>query len=80
MTALTIYSDDFDEKDEVSGGFSGKVFLDPGTGENVPGVAFGGVSEAMKHLCESDVEVDEIVFCYRDEERGQMFRKFKVSK
>lgn len=79
MRALTIYSDDFDEKDEISEGFSGRVFLDPGTGENVSGVAFGNISEAMKYLVETKIEVDEIMFCYLDETKGQMFKKFKVS-
>jgi hypothetical protein len=77
---LTIYSDDYDESDSVSDGMSGRIFLDPGKDDAERGTAFGKLlSDAMMHIVNSDVKIDEIVICYKDRKSGQMFKRFKIN-
>ena len=75
---LTIYSEDYDERDAVSDGMSGAVFLDPCGGEG-DGIHFGKrLSDAMTYIANNRVKVDDVVFCYRDGKCGQMFMRFNV--
>jgi len=68
---LTIYSDDYDEKDSISDGMSGKIFLDPGKNDNGIGTDFGKLlSDALMHVVNENVKIDEIVFCYKDRKYG----------
>ena len=69
---LTIYSDDYDERESVSDGMSGKVFLDPGKDDKEKiGTDFGKLlSDALMYVVNENVKIDEIVFCYRDKKYG----------
>jgi hypothetical protein len=68
---LTIYSDDYDEVDSVSDGMSGKIFLDPGKNDNGIGTDFGKfLSDALMYVVNENVNIDEIVFCYKDKKYG----------
>ena len=69
---LTIYSDDYDEMDSASDGMSGKILLDPGKyDEEKIGTDFGKLmSDALMHIVNKNVKIDEILFCYRDRKYG----------
>ena len=72
---LTIYTDDFDKRDSISGGFSGNVFLE-GKERFFRGDLSRNLTEALKRILdEGGEEIDEIVFCFRVGE-GQFFRRF----
>jgi hypothetical protein len=71
---LTIYTDDYDIGDSISDGFSGDVFIENGN----TGVMFKkDLSKALKHIVDNKIEIDEIMFCYRDL-NDHMFKKFNV--
>ena len=79
---LTIYTDDYDEKDSISDGMSGQVFLevDENNKTEIRGIAFGRLmSDALTHVVNTNTKIDTIMFCYRDKKLGQMFKKFKIS-
>ena len=77
---LTIYSEDFDRKDSVSDGLSGRIFLDPnGREKEGRGIPFGrNLSEALGRISRENIPVEEILFCYVDGE-DQVFRRFFVT-
>jgi hypothetical protein len=71
---LTIYTNDYDTEDSISNGFSGDVFIENGT----TGIWFKkDLSGALKHIVKNNIEISEIMFCYRDS-NDQMFKKFAV--
>lgn len=78
---LTIYTDDYDEQDSISDGMSGRVFLDTDENETeIRGIDFGKkLSDALMHVVNTNTKIDTIMFCYRDKNLGQMFKKFKIS-
>lgn len=71
---LTVYTDDFDDEDSVSKGFSGKVFVE---GKS-HGKSFDSLSHSLKHIVENNIEIDEICFNYRDG-KYQMYKRFDVN-
>jgi hypothetical protein len=74
---LTIYSDDFDESENVAGnGMSGHAFLE----ENGRGECFGKANKALAYVARLGLAVDTLTYCYRLPSTGeQMFRKFKLT-
>lgn len=71
---LTIYTNDYDTEDSISNGFSGDVFIEDGNS----GKHFQkDLSNALKYLVQHNVEINEILFCYRDG-NDQMFKKFMI--
>lgn len=79
---LTIYTDDYDDQDSISDGMSGQVFLDVDENDKseIRGTAFGKImSDALMYVVNTNTKIDTIMFCYRDKNLGQMFKKFKIS-
>lgn len=68
---LTVYTNDFDEKDSISDGFSGDVFIE----DKTSGKHFRkNLSSALKYVADNNIHLDEILFCYRDGEEQKFLR------
>ena len=74
---LTIYTEDYDEKDEISDGFCGDVLLDGAEKRFYAGTMSENLSEALKCSLDERINIDEIVFCYRDGNE-QKFMRFNI--
>ena len=77
MNTLTIYSPDYDSKENiVNNGMSGKAFLDM---DNRIGKPFPDMDKALDYIVENNINIDQIEFNYLSED-AQMFKKFNVSR
>lgn len=76
---LSIYTEDFDEEDSVSDGFSGMVFVENKTcGKDFKKDSLSeNITDALKYVLENGVSIDEIVLNYRDGNE-QKFKKMKI--
>lgn len=76
MTTLTIYSNNFDEKDGIANnGMSGKAFLDV---DNLTGVPFDNMDTALDYITTNNVEIHRVEFNYVDKSGVQVFKKFMI--
>lgn len=76
MNTLTIYTPDYDSKENiVNNGLSGKAFLDM---DNRIGTPFPDMDKALEYIVENNIVIDQIEFDYLSEDT-QMFKKFSVS-
>lgn len=73
---LTVYSNNYDSYSYVVGrGMSGKVFLENGK----KGIEFTSVEKALDYIAQTNIQLDEIVYCYQVN-GVQMFKKFPLVK
>ena len=75
---LTIYTEDFDEKDAISDGLCGDVFIDGAEKRFYRGTLSQNLSDALKCSLEENIDINEIVICYRSKNE-QRFRRFSVN-
>ena len=79
MTALTIYTSNFDSRENVHGkGMSGKVFLEMVEGVAEDGASFGSIDEALDHCASSGTKPERIDFHYLSKDGTQKFWKFTI--
>ena len=79
MTVLTIYTENFDSKENVYGkGMSGKVFLESWDGDAEDGANFNSIDEALDYCAENELKPNRIDFHYLAKDGTQMFCKFAV--
>ncbi len=73
---LTVYSNNYDSYSYVVGrGMSGKVFIENGKS----GKEFASVEKALDYVAKTNIQLDEIVYCYQLN-GTQMFKKFPLVK
>lgn len=72
---LTVYSNNYDAYSYVVGrGMSGKVFLENGKS----GREFESVEKALDYVAKTNIQLDEIVYCYQVN-GTQLFKKFPLA-
>lgn len=73
MVVLTIYTNEYDSREDIVGnGMSGKVFLEgSGTGRE-----FKTVDEALDHCVEHGINIDQLAIMYLSADGGQKFMRF----
>jgi hypothetical protein len=79
MTVLTIYTSDYDSRENVHGkGMSGKVFVENVEGEAEDGAAFKSIDQALDYCASSGTMPERIDFNYLSKDGVQKFWKFAI--
>ena len=79
MTVLTIYTSDYDSRENVHGkGMSGKVFVENVEGEAEDGAAFDSLDKALDYCASSGTMPYRIDFNYLSNDGVQKFWNFAI--
>ena len=79
MTVLTIYTNNYDSRENVYGrGMSGKVFLETIDDNKEDGAAFNSIDEALDYCIGQGLKPDRIDFNYLAHDGSQKFWKLEI--